>query len=114
MQGLGKVADLMILNILAMICCIPIFTTGAALTALHYMSLKIVRGEECYIVKGFFKSFKQNFKQATVIWLILLVAIFILVGDFYIMQNSGINFHVALKVMVGIVGLVILSASFFI
>ncbi len=107
MQGLSKVADLMILNILAMICCIPIFTIGASLTALHYMSLKIVRGEECYITKGFFKSFKQNFRQATVIWLLILLAVIILVGDFFIMKNSSIEFHIVLKVVIGIIGVLI-------
>lgn len=113
MQGLGKVADLMILNILAMICCIPIFTAGASLTALHYMSLKIVRGEECYITRGFFKSFKQNFKQATVIWLLILLAALILVGDFYIMKNSGIEFHIVLKVIIGIMGfLIVFTATY--
>ena len=111
MQVLGKVADLMILNILAMICCIPIVTAGASLTALHYMSLKIVRGEESYIARGFFKSFKQNFKQATVIWLLILLALFILVADFYIMQNSGIEFHIVLKVIIGIGGLLIIFTA---
>ena len=111
MQGLGKVADLMLLNILAMICCIPIFTAGASLTALHYMSLKIVRGEECYIIRGFFKSFKQNFKQATVIWLLILLAVLILVGDFYIMKNSGIEFHIVLKVIIAVVGVMIVFTA---
>ena len=111
MQFLGKVADLMILNILAFICCIPIFTAGASLTALHYMSLKIVRGEECYIARGFFKSFRQNFKQATVIWLMLLVVIFILVGDFVIIRDSGIKFHVILRVVIGIIGVISLFTA---
>ena len=70
MQALGKMADLMWLNILTLICCIPVVTAGASLTAMHYMALKIVRNEECYITKGFFKSFKENFKQATLIWLL--------------------------------------------
>ena len=114
MQFLGKVADLMWLNILAMICCIPIFTAGASLTALHYMSLKIVRGEECYITRGFFKSFKQNFKQATIIWLILLLAILIMVGDIYIMKNSGLEFHIVLKVIIGVVAFLIIFAAMFV
>ena len=62
MQALGKMADLMWLNILTLIFCIPVVTVGASLTAMHYMALKIVRNEECYITKGFFKSFKENFK----------------------------------------------------
>lgn len=46
MQGLTKIADLMILNLLTILCCLPIFTIGAALTALHYQVLKMVRHEE--------------------------------------------------------------------
>ena len=73
MQFMNKVADLMILNLLTIVCMIPIITTGAALTAMHYQVLKIVRDEECYIVKGYFKAFRENFKQSTAIWLIMLV-----------------------------------------
>lgn len=108
MQVLNKVADLMWLNILTLICCIPIFTVGASLTAMNYMALKIVRGEECYITRGFFKSFKMNFKQATLIWLLILLVILILAGDFLIMQKSGIEFHTALKVIIGAIALLVL------
>lgn len=92
MQGLGKMADLMWLNILTLLCCLPIVTIGASLTAMNYMALKIVRNEECYITRGFFKSFKENFKQATLIWLIFLLVILIFAGDFYIMRTSGLEF----------------------
>ena len=72
MNGLSKLADLIWLNILATICCIPIITIGASLTALHYVVLKMVKDEEGYITRSFFKSFKENFKQATLMWLMLL------------------------------------------
>lgn len=114
MQGLGKVADLMILNLIAVICCIPIVTVGASLTALNYMSLKIVRGEETYIIKGFFKSFKENFKQATAIWLLLLLAYIILIGDFFIMKNSGLEFHIAFKVIIIVVGVILLFTTMYV
>lgn len=107
MQVLNKVADLLWLNILTLICCIPIVTAGASLTAMNYMALKIVRNEECYITKGFFKSFKQNFKQATVIWLLFLLAVLVLAGDFYIVKNSGIEFNIVIKVVIGIVALIL-------
>lgn len=100
MQALGKMADLMWLNVLTLICCIPIVTVGASLTALHYMALKIVRDEECYITRGFFKSFKENFKQGTLIWLLMLAVIVILAGDFYIMKYSGINFSRILQFLI--------------
>ena len=69
MNVLNKMADLMWLNILTLICCIPVITAGAALTSMHYVALKIVRNEESYITRSFFKSFKTNFRQATLIWL---------------------------------------------
>ena len=44
MVFLSKVANLMILNVLTIICCIPIFTAGAAITALYYVTIKMARG----------------------------------------------------------------------
>lgn len=92
MVGLTKLADLMIVNILALICCIPIVTIGASMTAMHYVCLKIARNEENYIMKMFFKSFKENFKQATIIWLIELAIIAVFVADFWILNKAPENF----------------------
>ena len=49
MVFLSKVANLMILNVLTIICCIPIFTAGAAITALYYVTIKMARGDDPYI-----------------------------------------------------------------
>ena len=70
---MSKVADLCILNIICVVCCIPVITAGASITAMYYVTLKMVRKEEAYILRSFFKSFKQNFKQATIINLIMLL-----------------------------------------
>ena len=114
MQALGKMADLMWLNILTFICCIPIITIGPALTAMHYMALKMARNEECYITRGYFKSFKQNFRQATLIWLILLFVILVIIGDFYIMRSSGISFHIVLQVVITVVAVLVLFTGMFV
>ncbi len=84
MRFLSRMADLLWLNFLTLILCLPVVTAGAAITALHYTCLKMVRGEESYVTKDFFKSFKVNFKQSTIIWLIALAAIVLLVFDFRI------------------------------
>ncbi len=70
LRFLNRVADLLILNLLALLMCLPVITVGASLTAMHYVLLKMVRDEEGYIVKSFFRSFKRDFLQATVLWLI--------------------------------------------
>ena len=77
---MGRVADLMILNILCIICCIPVITIGPAITAMFYVTLKMVRNEESYIAKSFFRSFKQNFRQSTIVWVVMLLAGILLVG----------------------------------
>ena len=86
---MGRVADLIMLNVVFLICCLPIVTIGASLTALHYVTLKMARNEESYIIRSFFKSFKQNFKQATVINLIMLAVAAILYMDLRIVGNIG-------------------------
>lgn len=97
MRFLTKVADLMILNLLTILCCIPVITAGAAFTSMHYVLLKMARNEEGYIVKAFFKSFKENFRQATIIWLFVLAFILIIIGDLLIFNYSAMEFPKALK-----------------
>lgn len=96
MRFLNRMADLLILNLLMIVLCIPVITIGASVTAMHYVLLKMVRGEEGYLIRGFFKSFKMNFKQATIIWLMMLAVIILLVGDVLIMAYSGLQFSRAL------------------
>ena len=86
---MGKVADLCILNIVCLICCIPIVTAGASITAMFFVTMKMVKNEESYIIKSFFKSFRQNFKQATVINLIMLAVAAILYVDLRIVNQMG-------------------------
>ncbi|MCP1103001.1 putative membrane protein YesL [Aequitasia blattaphilus] len=88
---LNKMADLVILNILFLICCLPIVTIGASTTALYYVSLRMVRNHEGYIARNFWKSFKENFRQATFIWIPALLMIIVLVLDIRIFNPSDSN-----------------------
>lgn len=82
---LNKITDLIWLNILWMICCLPVFTIGASTSALFYITLHMAKKEEgSGITKTFFREFKRNFKQGTAIWLIFLVIGIILASDLYI------------------------------
>ncbi len=67
---LSKLADLLFLNILMVLGCLPIVTIGASLTAGHFVALRIKR-DEAKVFSDFWRSFKANFMQATVVWLIL-------------------------------------------
>ncbi len=87
MSFITKITYSAYLNILWFICCLPIVTIGASTTALFYVTLKITKNEEGSITKAFFHSFKENFKQGTVIWLILLTAGIILAFDGYVFYH---------------------------
>lgn len=69
-HALSKICDMVCLNIMWLICCIPVVTIGASTTALYSVMLKMVKNEEGYIFRGFFKAFKENFKQSTIMWLL--------------------------------------------
>ena len=84
---MGRLADLCILNVLCILCCIPVVTAGASITAMFYVTMKMVRNEEAYIARSFFKSFKENFRQATVINIIMLVIAGVLYVDFRVAKS---------------------------
>lgn len=71
MQFLGKMSDLIILNLMTLVCCIPIFTIGAAVTAL-YDAVWRMQQEEGQIYSSFIRAFRSNFKRATGLWLFYL------------------------------------------
>lgn len=71
-QLLLKLANSCCLNVLWFICCLPVVTIGASTTALYYASFKIAKNEGSFVTTMFFRSFKRNFKQATLLWLVML------------------------------------------
>ena len=75
MQIIGRVTDLILLNIVYLVTCLPLFTIGAATTALYTMCFRLMREEYSGLIRSYFQAFKENFKQATLIWGVLLVAV---------------------------------------
>ena len=70
----GFLGQLIALNLLWIVCSLPIITAGASTTALFYCTLKIHKDGDVRVIHDFFKSFKQNFKQSTLIWILMLAA----------------------------------------
>lgn len=75
-SSVNSAVDAILLNIMWLFTCIPIFTIGAATTAFYYTTHKVIRNQRSGIWKEYWSSFKGNFKQATKIWMIFL-AIFV-------------------------------------
>lgn len=67
----SKVLDIIILNILFILCCLPVITISTSFTALYFTAMRIVSGNVTYVSRDFWNSFKQNFKQAFVAGIIV-------------------------------------------
>ena len=100
---IGKLGDLVLLNLLWLICCIPVFTAGAATTAVYYVTLKLVRDDDGSTIKSFFNSFTQNFKQATAIWLMILVAGGLLGFDLWFLMSGVVTVSTVVKTVMSAV-----------
>ena len=66
---IGNLADVFIVSVFWIICSLPVITIGASTTAMYYVTLKLASNQEGYTTRSFFKSFRENFKQATSIWI---------------------------------------------
>lgn len=111
---LNKAADVVILNVLFVLCCIPIITIGPALTALYSVTLKMVRGEESYVAKSFFKALKDNFKQSVIIWIFVLLIAILLGVDFYIASYMPESMTKIMYILLTGVSLVCLMVALYI
>ena len=108
----GKIFDTLVLGLLFLVCSIPIVTIGASATALYYAYDKVIRREEGYVVKAFFHSFKMNFKQATILWLVdgvLLTVLFLNIRYCFLSGTS--NSRLFLMILYGILFVVVFMAS---
>lgn len=99
-RALDKLGSLFVLNLLTILCALPLFTAGASFTALCYVTMKMVRDEETYVARDFFRSFRQNFRQATVLWLIIATFGAVLFFDYRIMSSLAGETAVAKAFMV--------------
>ena len=78
---LNKMTDLIILNVIWLLCCLPVVTVGAATTATYYVSITSIRCGDGYVMKRFFASFRKNFLQVTPVWLCILLCSAIMTAD---------------------------------
>ena len=91
MQFLSRAADLIWVNLLVLVCSIPVFTIGASISAMENIIYKILHNEDVAVTREFFQAFAKNFKQATLVWLIILVVEGALGYDVYYARQIGTN-----------------------
>jgi uncharacterized membrane protein YesL len=88
MRALSDLSTLVFLNILTLLFCIPVVTAGASLAAMHYLIIEMIEERGSGLVREFMRRFKENLKNATPIWLILLAAALFLYADYRIIDSG--------------------------
>lgn len=100
---MGKITDVACMSLLWLITSLPVFTIGASTAAFYSFTLDAVQDEEGRVWSSYFSAFRENFKKATVLWLMQLVLTVFLLVNLY----AAWHFYLAK----GIVGLVLLSLA---
>ncbi len=111
MQIIGRITDLILLNIVFLLSCLPVFTIGAATTAMYTLCFRMLRQEEGNILKPYFRAFRENFKPATGIFAFL---VFILVPDYLYFEqvfHAEGALHYAFYLFVFIAAATVLTAG---
>lgn len=111
---MSKVADVIMLGMIALVFCIPVITIVPTITAVYYITLKTVRDEEGYLWRSFWKSFKMNFKQGVIIELIFAIIALVLTVDIKYFYNTGIVqgndiYRILFAVMLGVAFIAVIT-----
>lgn len=85
----NKLADLVLLQLLTLLCCLPVITAGASFTAMHKVLLQLRRDEESGVTKAFFRSFRSNLRQATIIWVFFILLFLALYLNWRILTDAS-------------------------
>ena len=88
---LSSLIDLIWAGILCLLCSLPVITAGASVTALYYSVVKSVRHDCGRVSSCFFHSFRSNFHQATLIWLLCMLYVAVGVGDACAFTRMGVR-----------------------
>lgn len=74
---MSRISQFIGLNVITFLCCLPIVTMGAAFSACHKVMHDMMREGEDAVIKPFFRAFRHSFKQATLVWIVYLLIVFV-------------------------------------
>ena len=102
--------NIFLLNVLFILFSLPIVTIGASLTALYSVMMKIVRKEEGGVFEGFKRAFFENFKQATLTWLSLIVVCIVMYAE-YLLVSTSTGVIASIYLIILVIELILISLT---
>lgn len=107
MKALTKVMYVVGVNLLFLLCSLPVITIGASATAAYTVLLRYASGDEPDIIRTFFQSFKDCLKKATAAWLIMVMIGSSLGLNYYLLYQRQISFAGGIRVVLNVILLIL-------
>ena len=105
-MAMGKLGDIILLNVIFLLCCVPVFTIGTAITAMYRVIFQMREGQDGYVLKRFLESFREEFKKTAPVWIFLVPAGAVLVFDVYFCAHQKGDFWMIMGVISGLLLLI--------
>lgn len=117
-RTIGKLVDLVWINLLTLVCALPVITAGASFTSMQYLLLRMAENDQGALTRGFFQAFRKNFKNATVVWLGALVVLAVYAYNLWlarqgVLDGLGVFGKISMGVIVLILAAVIMILNYY-
>lgn len=108
MRFMMLVTNLILLNVLWLVGCIPVITAGASTVAMHSVLIGYIKGKDDAVLKPFLKAFKENFRIVTPLWLLNLIVGAVLAAELFYLSTGA---QLWLKVVFGVLLFIYCAAT---
>ena len=112
MRAMSRVGDLLLLNLIFLLTCVPIVTIGAAVAAMYTVTFRFDTEKESSLIKSYFQAFRADWKQATAMWLVLLLCGGSACFNVFLFYSLSGTFHYAAILFALLLVLVVLTAGY--
>ena len=115
LQFFHDLFDLMVVNVLWMVCCLPIVTIGPATCGMYRVTLRLAREEGVHPIKDFFRGFRDNFKAGFLLELLCAVLLAATAGDAWFSRQTGgwiRTLYLVIAILIGAVAMILVSYTF--
>lgn len=103
MRFLGRIGDIIILNLIFVVTALPVVTVGMALSALYTVAMKLARGEDPSVLREYMRAFWRNRKPATICWLIMAAAGALIFLDFRLAGAFGGTLYTVVRLLLAMI-----------
>lgn len=109
-RKLTLMSNLVLLNLLWIICSLPIITMGAATSAMYHVVFLYITNQDDCVIKPFFKALAGTLKQATPVWVLYLLAGCMLVAEAFYLGGDASD---VLKILLAVIVLLYIAVGTF-